>query len=247
MKDKIIEICCGSCNDAISAYQAGASRIELNSALYLGGLTPSSGMLRLVKQKTELKVICMVRPRAAGFCYDEIEFETMIVETEDLLKSGADGIAFGCLNNDKTINLAQTKKIIEIIKSYNKEAVFHRAFDCVNDPFESIELLIDLKVDRVLTSGLSDKAIDGVKLIKALQAKYGEKIEILVGSGINTSNAKKIIELTKVNQVHSSCKGWRNDETTTGNNVSYSYLNDPHASQFDIVDKSIVRELINSI
>ena len=158
---RIIEICCGSYEDALNAYHGGAKRIELNNALHLGGLTPSLATLKLTKKNTNLKVITMVRPRGAGFCYNEIEFEVMKEDAKSLLENGADGIAFGCLNKDGSICIKQTKEMIEIIKSYQGEVVFHRAFDCVEDPYTSIELLIELGVDRILTSGLKPKAIDG--------------------------------------------------------------------------------------
>ena len=116
--NKIVEICCGSYEDAFVAYRAGAKRIELNSALYLGGLTPSLGTLQLVKKNTDLKVIAMVRPRGAGFCYSEADFEVMKMDAEILMENGADGIAFGCLDENGEIQEEQTKEIIDIIKKY---------------------------------------------------------------------------------------------------------------------------------
>ena len=243
----MIEICCGSYEDALAAYRAGAKRIELNSALHLGGLTPSVGSLRLVKQSTDLKVIAMVRPRGAGFCYSKADFETMKADAELLMENGADGIAFGCLNEHGNIHIEQTKEIIDIIKKYHGEVVFHRAFDCVKDPFGTMEKLIALGVDRVLTSGLKAKAMDGAELIEELQKWYGDKIEILAGSGINASNAIEIMEKTGIHQVHSSCKGWVMDPTTTGKDVSYSYAEGIHKDDYDVVDEELVRKLIKSI
>lgn len=245
--NKIIEICCGSYEDALAAYRGGAKRIELNSALHLGGLTPSVGSLRLVKQNTDLKVIAMVRPRGAGFCYSEADFETMKMDAEILMENGADGIAFGCLDESGNIHIEQTKEIINIIKKYQGEVVFHRAFDCVKDPFESMEKLIALGVDRVLTSGLKAKAMDGVDLIAKLQRAYGDKIEILAGSGINASNAMEIMEKTGIHQVHSSCKGWVTDSTTTGKDVSYSYAEGIHKDDYDVVDAELVRGLVENL
>ena len=243
----MIEICCGSYEDALAAYRAGAKRIELNSALHLGGLNPSVGSLRLVKQSTDLKVIAMVRPRGAGFCYSKADFETMKADAELLMENGADGIAFGCLNEHGNIHIEQTKEIIDIIKKYHGEVVFHRAFDCVKDPFGTMEKLIALGVDRVLTSGLKAKAMDGAELIEELQKWYGDKIEILAGSGINASNAIEIMEKTGIHQVHSSCKGWVMDPTTTGKDVSYSYAEGIHKDDYDVVDEELVRKLIKSI
>ena len=226
--ERIIEICCGSYEDALNAYHGGAKRIELNNALHLGGLTPSLATLKLTKKNTNLKVITMVRPRGAGFCYNEIEFEVM--------KEDANSIC-----------IKQTKEMIEIIKSYQGEVVFHRAFDCVEDPYTSIELLIELGVDRILTSGLKPKAIDGKDLIKNLQEKYGSQIEILAGSGMNASNAKEMMKYTGINQVHSSCKDWVNDATTHRHEVSYAYAPVPHENDYDVVSKELVEKIVKSI
>ena len=170
--EKIIEVCCGSYDDALASYRGGAKCIELNSALYLGGLTPSLASLILTKKNTDLKVITMVRPRAAGFCYTNEEFETMKLDVTLMLENGADGIAFGCLTSESEIDVKQTKEIVDIIKSFNKEVVFHRAFDCVRDVDKAMNILIELGVDRVLTSGLKPKAMDGIEMIKYLQDKY---------------------------------------------------------------------------
>lgn len=245
--EQIIEICCGSYEDALNAYHGGAKRIELNSALHLGGLTPTLASLKLTKKNTDLKVITMVRPRGAGFYYNDIEFEVMKEDARCLLENKADGIAFGCLNQDGTINEKQTKEMIAIIKEYHGEAVFHRAFDCVDDPYASIELLIDLGIDRILTSGLKPKAMDGKELIKDLQTKYGSQIEILAGSGMNASNAKKMMDDTGIYQVHSSCKDWINDPTTKTHEVSYAYAPYPHENDYDVVSKELVEKIVESI
>ena len=166
-----LEICAGSYYDALEACKGQADRIELNSALHLGGLTPSLASLILTKTSTDLKVICMVRPRGGGFCYGEADTQTMYADAKLLLENGADGIAFGFLNEDYTIDIPKTEHMVSIIKQYNKEAVFHRAFDCTDDPYSSIETLIKLKIDRVLTSGQRNKAMEGKELIKDLQSK----------------------------------------------------------------------------
>ena len=241
---KIVEICCGGYYDALNAYKGGAKRIELNSALHLGGLTPSLASLILTKQNTDLKVICMIRPRGAGFNYSEEDYLVMKEDCRILMENGADGIAFGFLNDDYTINIERTKEIVGIIKSYNGEAVFHRAFDCTKDAYKSIELLIELGVDRVLTSGQKDKAMDGKDLIKELQSRYGDQIEILAGSGINKSNTLEMMDYTGISQVHSSCKDWKEDVTTTGESVSYRYTD---YDQYDVVSEALVDELVSLV
>lgn len=243
----LVEICCGGYYDAKQAFLGGADRIELNSGLFLGGLTPSIASLQLIKEEFDINTICMVRPRGAGFFYNDEDKKVMFRDAKSLLKYGADGIAFGFLDENKNIDIENTQKMIDIIKSVDRknEVVFHRAFDCVENPYESIEKLIDLGVDRLLTSGLKDKAIDGLNLIKDLNDKYGDKIEILVGSGINYQNAREIIEKTGVNQVHSSCKDFIEDKTTSSLNVSYSYLN--NENKYDIVSSDLVKKLVESV
>lgn len=244
---RIIEVCAGSYYDCVQAQAGGASRVELNSALHLGGLTPSVASLVLTKQHTSLKVITMVRPRGAGFHYHQEDFQTMLLDVDSMLQNGADGIAFGCLDEHGNVDVAQTKAIIDKIKAKGKEVVFHRAFDCVSDPYQAIETLIELGVDRILTSGLQAKAMQGKELIKELQIKYGDRIELLAGSGMNASNALEMMEYTGISQVHSSCKDWLLDPTTTMNNVSYSYGEGQHQNDYDVVDKELVMKLINSI
>ena len=238
----VIEICAGSYQDCITAYKGGAQRVELNSALSVGGLTPSIATLKRVKKETFLKVICMVRIRAAGFCYDKEDIELMLEQAKLLLENGADGIAFGFLNEDGTIYEKATRQMIDLIHFYHKEAVFHRAFDITKDPFQAIETLIDLKCDRILTSGQKSKAMQGVELIKELQEKYGQQIELLVGSGMNHTNIQEMKNYTKIKQVHSSCKGYRIDPTTSNDSVSYSYID--HTNQYDVVELDLVEKLV---
>lgn len=244
MKRDLFEVCAGSVQDCINAQLGGADRVELNSALHLGGLTPSLAMLKLVKEKTSLKVICMDRPRAAGFCYDDVEIETMFEDAKILLENGADGISFGFLNSDATINVTETKKMVELIHQYQKEAVFHRAFDCVDNPMHAIKQLIDCGVDRILTSGLQPTAMQGTSVLEKLQSAFGDQIELLAGSGINANNIRALKEQTGLHQFHGSCKEWCKDPTTTVGNVSYAYH---ESDDYDCVSlekvKSIVREL----
>ena len=244
MKRDLFEVCAGSVQDCINAQLGGADRVELNSALHLGGLTPSLAMLKLVKEKISLKVICMDRPRAAGFCYDDVEIETMFEDAKILLENGADGISFGFLNSDATINVTETKKMVELIHQYQKEAVFHRAFDCVDDPMHAIKQLIDCGVDRILTSGLQPTAMQGASVLEKLQSEFGDQIELLAGSGINANNIRALKEQTGLHQFHGSCKEWCKDPTTTVGNVSYAYH---ESDDYDCVSlekvKSIVQEL----
>ena len=161
MQKITFEVCAGSYQDCLAAEKGGADRVELNSALSVGGLTPSLISLMRAKKETSLKIVCMVRPRAGGFCYDETEAQLMLEEAELLLEHGADGIAFGFLKADRTVDAEKTKKMVELIHVKGGEAVFHRAFDVTPEPAKAIETMIDCGVDRLLTSGQQAKALEG--------------------------------------------------------------------------------------
>lgn len=245
--ERIAEICCGSYYDAVQASLGGAERIELNSGLMLGGLTPTEATLCMVKEDTSLQVVAMVRPRGAGFCYSEEDFRVMERECRQLLAAGADGIAFGCLTREGMPDERKNRRLLEIIKEAGKEAVFHRAFDCTGSPFEAMEMLISMGVDRVLTSGLEKKAMEGKETIRRLQKDYGTRIQILAGSGIHAGNASELMDYTGISQIHSSCKAWATDPTTEGNGVSYSIADKEHVLCYDVVSAALVRGLIRSM
>ena len=133
--------------------------------------------------------------------------------------------------------------MIDIIKSYHKTAVFHRAIDCVNDIDEAMNILITLGVDRILTSGLQGKATRGKEMIKYLHDAYGENIEILAGSGINAGNAKKMLDYTGIKQLHSSCKDWHTDSTTSRDEVNFSY----HGDDYEVVSQELVEILVELV
>lgn len=242
-----VEICCGSFDDAIQAYDGGAKRIELNSALYLGGLTPSVGSLRLVKKYTDLQVMVMIRNRGAGFCYQKEDFETMIMDAVVMLEEGADGIVFGFLDEENNIDIKKTMQFMQLAKTYGKAAVFHRAFDCVRQPYEAIEQLIDIGVHRLLTSGQQAKALDGRALLKDLQKRYGDKIELLAGSGLHAQNVQEFIKDTNIHQVHSSCKKWMKDPTTMSANVDFGYAAGEIHSCYEGVDRHLVADFIAKV
>ena len=246
MSSVILEVCCGSADDVIQAHKAGAHRVELNSNLFHGGLTPTIGELVVAKRETGMKIMTMVRPREGGFCYTEAEFATALEDAKQLLANGSDGLVFGFLHQDGTLDLERTRILAEMAQEAGKETVFHRAIDVVPDWKSVLDALIELKITRVLTSGQEEKAVQGAYLLGKLQAKYGDRIQILAGSGVNAANAGDLMERTGLTQVHSSCKGWRRDETTTGERVHYRFAPDPHGDDYDVVSEELVRRLVES-
>lgn len=215
MKNNIlIEVCCGSVDDCIVAQKASADRIELNHALEMGGMTPSLATLKLAKEYVNIPICCMVRPRGYGFNYSDVQFQVMKNEAKDLIEAGADGIVFGFLNEDSTINIERTKEMVSIIKP--KEAIFHKAFDSTKNLEESIKILIDCGIDRVLTSGgaVSLEIIEGCKILGKLNDKYKDMIEILPGGGVREHNVIDILKESKSNQIHMTAKHLVLDKST---------------------------------
>lgn len=240
-----VEACCGGLDDAIAAALAGASRIELNSGLALGGLTPSPATLRLVKAKAGPPVVCMVRPRGAGFSYSGTEFAQMKAEAYDLLEAGADGIAFGFLTPDRQVDLDRTRLMAALAHSFGAEAVFHRAFDVAVDPLGTAAALAEAGVDRLLTSGQAATALEGAPLVARLQADLGGRLQILAGGGVRAGSVGELVAATGVRQVHASCRGLTVDPTTCGDAVSYAYLGDSEAPCHDHLDVAQLSALVS--
>ncbi len=237
----MVEVCCGCVEDCIVAQAGGADRIELNSALQLGGLTPSVASLKLAKQKVNIPIVAMVRPRSSGFCYSEIEKDVMFDDAKILLEAGADGLAFGFLSEDGTVDEQNTAKMCDLIHSYNKEAVYHRAFDCTVDPIAAMDALVACKVDRVLTSGQYELAPEGIAMLKHLSELYKGKIELLAGAGVNETNAAKIMKEANITQVHSSCKVWLTDDTSIK-----TKSNNQEGEKYDVADLEKVKLLVRA-
>jgi copper homeostasis protein len=196
----LIEVAVSTVDDALTANRAGAHRLELSTALELGGLTPSLATLRAVKRSTPLPVIALIRPRPAGFTYSETDFHTILDDATLALEHGADGIAFGLLHSDRTIDAARTKQLLRL--TTHRQSVFHRAFDLTPDPFAALETLIDLGVTRILTSGQQPAAPQGAALIAQLIDRAAGRIEILPASGIRPENAAALIAQTGATQLH---------------------------------------------
>lgn len=214
------EICIESYAGAKIAANLGYTSVEVNAALNLGGLTPSLGLVRQLAQ-LNIEKNCMLRPRAGGFCYTESEYTTMLADLEILLREKIDGVVFGFLTEEFLVDKDRTKQVVDIIHQANKKAIFHRAFDNTADAELAIQTLIDLGVDRLLTSGQKETALEGASLLAKLQAKYGRRIEIVAGAGIKAANVLDLIKRTKLNYIHASCKTFSEDITSV-HNVSYA-------------------------
>lgn len=220
MKEKILfEVCCGCTEDAVQAERGGADRIELNSALFLGGLTPSIGALEAVNAQVKIPVMCMVRPREGGFCYTAFDYDTVCRDALALVRAGADGVVFGFLNDDGTVDAARCADFLGRVRAENPEVetVFHRAIDVVPDVFAALDTLTALGVTRVLTSGQRASAPQGAETIRKMLAHAAGRIDILPGGGVNAGNVRGFIAETGVKSVHASARSLRRDTSVCGN------------------------------
>ena len=244
MSKIIVETCCGSADDCIQSEISGADRVELNSALFLGGLTPSVGELETaVKSTSKIKIVTMVRPRSGGFCYTEKEFDTMLFDAENLLANGSDGIVFGFLHSDGTVDLDRCRKMMEIIGG--KDAVFHRAFDVVPDWRREMEALIDLGVRRILTSGQRKNALEGKETIREMIEYAAGRIEILPGAGIRDYNVRELIDFTGCSQVHMSKRKKCDDMSVCANKeICFGNPAAPEEFSFEMIDSVGLKKVI---
>ena len=220
MNDFLLEICCGSAEDAIAAYEGGAKRVELNSDLFHGGLTPTLGALRTVKARCpDLRVMCMVRPREGGFCYSDVEYEVMKQDAKAFLESGADGIVFGFLHADGTVDEERTREMVALIG--DKEKVFHRAIDVTPDVFAALDVLKRCGVTRVLTSGQEPTVPEGLDTIRKMMEYTGGHPQILPGGGITPKNAAFCRKALNIGWLHAAIHRDRYDRSTDGNTAIY--------------------------
>ncbi|MGN6265051.1 MAG: copper homeostasis protein CutC [Ginsengibacter sp.] len=201
MENKL-EIIGFNIESCLAAQEAGADRIELCGSPGEGGTTPSYGLVQSAREKLEIDLYVMIRPRGGDFLYTDNEFEMMMKEVEFCKRSGCDGIVTGALTPDGHVDKEKCKILIDL--AFPMEVTFHRAFDRVADPFASLEDLITLGFERILTSGLKPKAVQNTHLLSQLIQKSAGRIIIMPGSGVNSENIISIAEKTGAKEFHSS-------------------------------------------
>ena len=242
----LLEVCCGSLDDAIQAELGGADRIELCSALFLGGLTPSAGTVMEAKRRLHLPFVAMVRPRAGGFCYSPAEMDVMLRDTENAIELGAHGIVFGILKENGSIDIERSRQILERVGT--RQAVFHRAFDVTPDPFRALDELIDLGITRVLTSGQQNAAPDGADLIRRLIEHASGRIEILPGGGLRVHNIAGFVARTGCVQVHLAAPGVQHDNSTLARpSVTFGGALYPSEVRYEVTDRSMVVNVVKQL
>lgn len=196
----LIEACVDSVEAALAAEAGGAQRVELCADLLEGGLTPSRGTMVVARQLLAIDMNVIIRPRGGDFCYSEAEFEVMKMDVITAKEAGADGVVIGVLLADGTVDMERTRELIELARPLS--VTFHRAFDVTRDASAALEQLIDLGVDRLLTSGQEPSVLEGIDLIVDLVKQAGERLIVMPGCGITERNFPKILAQSGAREFH---------------------------------------------
>ena len=190
MSDFKFEICANSVESCLAAQEGGADRVELCAGIPEGGTTPSYGEIKVARRLlTSTRLHIIIRPRGGDFLYSSLEIERMEEDIRMCRELGADGVVFGCLKADGSVDMEQNRRLMECAKGMS--VTFHRAFDRTTDPFQAMEDIIDLGCNRILTSGQQPKAIEGTTLLAKLKEKADGRITLLAGSGVTEDNIRR--------------------------------------------------------
>jgi len=239
-----LEIVVYNFESALKAQEGGADRIELCDNPGEGGTTPSFGIIESVRQNVNLDVYVMIRPRGGDFHYTNYEFHSMKRDIYQCQRISVDGIVFGILNADGTLDKKRCKELID--KARPLKVTCHRAFDMTRDPFESLEDCIEVGFDRILTSGHRTSALLGVDLIGELIKKANGRIAIMPGSGVNENTVEEIVRKTGATEIHFSATAFR-DSAMQYRNPAIAGMGSEEGSEFKYrtVDPQRVRAMRN--
>jgi len=237
-----LEICANSVQSALNAQAAGASRVELCDNLWESGTTPSYGTIRKAREHLDIQLFVLVRPRGGDFIYSELEFNIIKEDIIACKAMGVDGIVSGALNADNTIARDKTLELIELSRPL--PFTFHRAFDITPKLFQSLEELITLKADRVLTSGGHESAADASEMITKLNHLAANRITIMPGGGINEANIAKL-RSTGCSEFHMTgnvlCKSKAQVASLNLNSISHIPERDYFESSLEKIQKVIAQ------
>lgn len=204
MHNFTIEACVDSIESAVNAQEGGAARVELCDNILEGGTTPGFGTIAMAREKLDIDLFVMIRPRAGDFLYSTLEFEAMMKEIGIARELGADGVVFGVLKADGSIDVERNKALKELASPL--KTTFHRAFDLCANPWQSLEDIISIGIDRILTSGQAPSAPQGLDLIHELVKKAAGRVVIMPGGGVNEDNIIFIRDKTGTSEFHVSLR-----------------------------------------
>jgi copper homeostasis protein len=235
-----VEICVGDLDSALEAERGGADRVELCDNLAVGGTTPGPGTIAVACGRLKVPVHVMVRPRGGDFLHSESELAAMRLDIEAAKSLGASGVVFGLLTAEATVDRERTARLVELARPMS--VTFHKAFDQTRDPFEALDTLIELGIDRVLASGCRPSALEGAGVLAGLVARAAGRIAVLAGGRLGLENLRRVVELTGVTEVHlgsAACRKWAspmNPSPRDGSDTSW-----------DGVDATAVRAIMETV
>lgn len=211
----LLEVCADSVEACVAAEEGGADRVELCTGLVEGGTTPSAGTIALALERVRVPIVVLVRPRRGDFLPSEVELATIERDVELARRAGVAGVALGALRADGFVDVAAMRGLVAAARPM--EVVFHRAFDAVRAPLEALEALVELGIDRVLTSGGASSAEAGAERIAELVAAARGRIAIVAAGGVRPLHAASLVARTGVREVHASAREPRESAMTFKN------------------------------
>lgn len=201
-KNKQLEIACFNLESALIAQENGADTVELCAEINLGGTTPSIEMIQKAKESLSIDIYVMIRPRGGNFVYSQEEFQQMKSEIEAIKKLEVNGFVFGILNEDNSVNIEQNAELVNLAKPI--PCTFHRAFDEVKNYKTALEEVISCGFSTILTSGTFPNVMEGKEVLKELVHQANNRITIMPGGGLRSTNIAELDELLNADFYHSS-------------------------------------------
>ncbi len=201
-QNKKIEIACFNLESSLIAEKAGANRVELCANISVGGTTPTIEIIQQTRKNLTIDLYVMIRPRGGNFVYSEVELNQMKSDIDNIKKLGVNGFVFGILNEDKTINIEQNKALVELAKPFL--CSYHRAFDAVSNYKQALEDVISCGFSTLLTSGTFSNVMEGKEVLKKLVEQAKNRIEIMPGGGLRSTNISELNQIVNANWYHSS-------------------------------------------
>jgi copper homeostasis protein len=240
----LLEVCANSVTSALAAQDGGAVRVELCENLYEGGTTPSYGEISIARKLLNINLYVLIRPRGGDFLYSDVEFEVMAADVRYCIEAGCDGIVIGKLHPDGTIDKDRCRKLVELAKPHGVGVTFHRAFDLSADLFQSLEDVIEIGCERILTSGGRSSAMEGAGVISRLIKMAAGRIIIMPGCGVSEANVADLVHYTGAKEIHASARKrsqsqmlFKNERIVMGENYGDEYST-------DVTDKNRVEKII---
>ncbi len=201
MKQKL-EIACFNLESALIAQEGGADRVELCKDISIGGITPDESVVKEAREKIKIALVVMINPEGKEYIYSDMDFGKMKKSIVDFKAMGVDGLVFGILNKEGTINKEQNKELVQL--AFPLPCTFHRAFDKVKNPLDALEDIINCGFKTILTSGQKQTAIAGIDLLIDLVSKANGRIAIMPGGGVRSTHISVLKEKLDTSFFHSS-------------------------------------------